>query len=66
MEEKTKLGTKVWYECGTCKKKMETISIGGGGDLFGLSSGSKQGLYCDNKECDKFGYLTIAGIKKEE
>ena len=66
MDEKTKINTKVWYACGTCNKKMDTISLGSGGDLFDFGSSKRQALWCENKECDKFGYLTLVGIKKEE
>ena len=68
MENITKATTKRWYECATCNKKMETINMGGsssGFDIFGIS-GTSKAFYCDNKQCGKFGYLTIAGIKKEE
>jgi hypothetical protein len=68
MENITKATTKQWYECGECKTKMDTISMGGsstGFDMFGIG-GTSKAFYCNNKECEKFGYLTIAGIKKEE
>lgn len=63
----TKVTTKQWYECGTCNKKMETMSLGtsSGFDMFGTGNTGKC-FYCNNKECEKFGYLTVAGIKKEE
>lgn len=67
MENITKATTKTWYVCGKCQEKMETISIkSNDSDLFGLSLGGGKAFYCDNKDCDKFGYLTVAGIKKEE
>lgn len=69
MENITKATTKQWYECGTCNVKMETIEIGGksdGFDFFGTGGNKGKGFYCNNLKCDKFGYLTIAGIKKEE
>lgn len=62
--EKSKISTKEWFECITCGKKLEAISLGSGSDLFGL--GSRIAMYCDNKECEKFGYLTVAGVKKSE
>lgn len=64
--EKSKSTTKEWFECPTCGKKLETINMSGGTDLFGLGSGKITILYCDNKECDKYGYLTVAGVKKSE
>lgn len=68
MENIQKSTTKQWFECGTCKTKMETMSLGGsntGFDIFGIG-GTSKAFYCNNKECDKFGYITIAGIKREE
>lgn len=66
MEEQSKITTKQWFACIKCAKKMETISLGGSSDIFGLSSGNNKAMYCDNKECEKYGYLTVAGVKKEE
>jgi hypothetical protein len=63
--EKSKVTTKTYYVC-TCGEKMETIAIGKGNDLFGFSGGNVNALYCNNSKCEKFGYLTIAGIKKED
>ena len=44
---------------------METVSLGSSTDLFAFTGGSKA-LYCDNKECERYGFLTIVGIKKTE
>ena len=66
MEEKTKITTKIYYVCGGCKKKLENITLGSGTGLFDFASSSKNAMYCENKECDKFGYLTVVGIKIEE
>lgn len=66
MEEQSKITVKQWFACIKCEKKMESISLGSSSDLFGLGSGSSKGMYCDNKECDRYGLLTVAGIKKEE
>lgn len=68
MEEKSKVTTSVYYVCGDCSKKMEGISLGSGGsDIFSsMFSKSPSALYCNNKECPKFGFLTVAGVKKEE
>lgn len=65
MDEKSKTITKTYFICPICNTKMESIDLGKGGELFSFGSSSKA-LYCNNKECDKFGYLTVAGIKKEE
>ena len=67
MEEKIKTTTEQWFECPTCHKKMTTMTIGSssGFDIFGIG-GKGQALYCNNKECEKFGYLTVVGIRKEE
>ena len=59
---------KQWFECIKCKHKMQTTDLGGSStvfDIFGVK-GTNKAFYCDNKECDMFGYLTLAGIKKEE
>ena len=67
MENITKATTKTWYICGKCQEKMETISIKSSGvDIFGLGLSEGKAFYCDNNKCDKFGYLTVAGVKKEE
>ena len=62
------IAKKQWFECAKCSKKMGTTDLGGastGFDIFGTGKVNKA-FYCDNKECDMFGYLTLAGIKKEE
>ncbi len=59
---------KQWFECCKCEYKMETADLGGSSsafDIFG-TKGTNKAFYCNNKECDMFGYLTLAGIKKEE
>jgi len=58
--------TKEYFVCRECEKKMESIKVNGGGDLFSLGSSSVILMYCDNKECPKFGYLTVAGKKVKE
>lgn len=62
------IAKKQWFECVTCRKKMETANLGGSStafDIFG-TSGTNKAFYCNNKECEKFGYLTLAGVKVEE
>lgn len=68
MEEKTKIATKTWFECADCHTKMETVKISGSGGIFDdfLGGSTKSCFYCNDKNCPKFGYLTVAGIKKEE
>lgn len=66
MEETSKITTKTYYVCGKCQKKLETMSLGSSGDVFNMFASSKTALYCDNKECDHYGMLTVVGIKREE
>jgi hypothetical protein len=59
---------KQWFECVKCNQKMEVTDLGGSStafDLFG-TKGTNKAFYCNNKECDMFGYITLAGIRKEE
>lgn len=67
MENLEKTTIKQYFVCRTCSKKMEIMTIKSATtfDMFSLGADTKM-FYCDNKECEKFGYLTIAGIKKEE
>lgn len=60
-----KVNTKEYFVCSECKKKLEQMELGSSSDLFGFG-GTKKALYCDNKQCDRFGLLTVAGIKKTE
>lgn len=59
---------KQWFECVKCDVKMETANLGGSATVFDIfgTSGINKAFYCNNKECDMFGYLTLAVIKKEE
>ncbi len=68
IEDITKTTTKQYFACITCKQKMESIEISKNSsfDFFGTMTPSGKAMYCNSKECDKFGYLTVAGIKKEE
>ena len=61
-----KITTKEYFVCGDCEKKMESIKVGGSSDLFNFGGSSINLMYCDNKECAKFGYLTVAGKKVKE
>jgi hypothetical protein len=66
MAEIEKTTTLEYYVCRKCEKKMITMTIKSSGfDLFGIG-GDGKAFYCDNKECEHFGFLTIAGIKKTE
>ncbi len=60
--------TKISFGCVKCLKKMESIKIGAssGGGIFGLENTVVKALYCDNKKCDRFGLLTVAGLRTEE
>lgn len=64
MDNLSKITTKTWYACRKCEKKMESISIGGNTGIFDFST--KSAMWCENKECERFGDLTVVGIKKEE
>lgn len=66
MEETTKITTKTYYVCIACERKMESVNLGNGSDFMGLLSASQKAMYCDNKKCDKFGFLTVAGFRREE
>jgi len=62
------IAKKQWFECQKCNVKMESTNLGGSNstfDIFG-TSGTNKAFYCNNKECIMFGYLTLAGVKKEE
>lgn len=69
-ENVVKATTKIWYECGACQTKMDTMQMGKADDfsnMFGLAKTALSvSFYCPNKKCKKFGYLTVVGIKKEE
>ncbi len=66
MENLSKVTTKEYFACQKCEKKLEGIEVGGGGSSFLDFSTKRTIMYCDNKECSKFGDLTIVGIKKTE
>lgn len=65
MENKEKLITEQIFVCGKCEKEMGKIKIGTGSDIFGFG-GTSQVYYCDNRECEKYGLLTVVGIKKDK
>ena len=65
MPELAKTSTKTYFGCRKCEKKMENISMGSSSDIFGIGGNSKA-FYCDNKECEEYGRLTVVGVKKEE
>ena len=58
-----KIVTKTYFCCAKCNKKMESIDITSGG-LFGI--GTTKAMYCDNNSCERYGSLTVAGIRTEE
>jgi len=50
--------------CKSCKVKMKNIPQGF--DAFSFMQANPQ--YCENKDCEEFGYVTMVGIpeKKED
>ncbi len=64
-KEVEKINTKHYFGCQKCEKKLGIIEVGSGTDFLGFS-GKQKLLYCENKECEKYGDLTVIGIKKEE
>lgn len=66
-EDVTKITTKTYYVCGDCQEKLAILSLGGSSsDMFSFFSTSKTAMYCEKKDCEKFGLLTVVGIKREE
>jgi len=65
MENLEKTTTTEYFACRKCKKKMETQKLGGGDNFFGLTS-TMSVLYCNNNECEKYGDLTLVGLKVKE
>ncbi len=51
--------------CIKCGKELKTQKMGSG-DLFGFTSSGSGAFYCENTDCDMFGYLTLARTKKSE
>lgn len=49
--------------CKCCAKKMKNIPQGG----FDVFAFIPQAIpqYCENKECEEFGYVTMVGIKED-
>ena len=58
--------TETYFGCRKCEKKMLNISLGSSSDFLGFMSGKTEIFYCDSKECEEFGRLTIVGIKIEK
>lgn len=54
--------TETYYLCGKCEKELKIH--GNFGDIFGNLFFASP-MYCENKECEDFGYLKMVGIKKE-
>ncbi len=59
MEDKSIAEIKVVEKdmCLKCDEQLKTISLGGD-SLFGMGGG-KGAFYCENKQCDFFGLLTV-------
>lgn len=62
MNEDVKKKTVSYYLCGKCEKEMKVKSSG---DFFSFLS-VPDPMYCENKECEDWGYLKMVGIKKEK
>ena len=68
MPELEKSTTVEYFGCKACEQKLAVIPLTQGSafdNLFSLGSSSKA-MYCDNKECEEYGYLTVVGIKKRQ
>lgn len=48
---------KIEYKCRLCGKTMEKT--------FAIGLGLETPYYCNNNKCEKFGDLTISGVKNE-
>lgn len=64
-KELTKSVGKKYFVCRKCAQKLSIIDLSSSSDIFSVFS-KQSAMYCENKECDEFGYLTVVGIKKEE
>lgn len=53
--------TKLRFLCGKCKKEVKTKTS----TDFMAFIFEGEPMYCVNKECEAFGYLTMAAIKEE-
>lgn len=46
--------------CRKCKEALTGIEVGGF-DVMAILNGNPQLMYCDNEECDLFGFVVVAG-----
>lgn len=47
--------------CRNCKQKLKDVPQGFDAPMFTPTQ-----LYCENRECDEFGYVVIVGIPEEK
>ena len=55
------MGDKV--KCRKCLKKLKDTTIGKG-EMFGMFGPTY--MYCGNKKCEYFGFITVAGIEERK
>lgn len=60
MEEQIK--KKIKYYCGKCKEELKPV--GSSFDAFSFLDSVVQ-RYCPNKECSRYGVVTVAAIPQE-
>ena len=49
--------------CIKCGKELKAIKLGG--DMFSMSTGTGA-FYCENNNCEFFGYLTLGRVPHSE
>ena len=50
--------------CRTCKNILKVL-LTGAFDAFAFLEPTKQ-MYCENSECEEFGYVTVVGIPEDK
>lgn len=50
-------------KCRTCKEKLKNIPVGF--DAFNFLNPVTQ-MYCENNNCEEYGYVTVVGIPEED
>ena len=51
-------------KCRTCKNILKVLSTGAF-DAFSFLEPTKQ-MYCENSECEEFGYVVVVGIPEDK
>lgn len=51
------------YLCGTCNEELKNID--GSMDIFGSFMKTVNQRYCENKDCKRYGVVTVAAIPHE-